>query len=309
MPRNVEKHQSRQRAETHSRKPSGGSIDRSAKGPIVTFGVGLCIAGGLLSTVPEVRAAVNLVGKIIGGNGDPGISESTQTPVPTKKITEKPAAKTTVTPKKTVNGCTEFSPEILRWSDIVLKYAQKYIVVPEKLIFSVIDAESDGITDAYSESGAVGLMQVMPRDGIAKSYTNVQKTPYFTNRPSMAELYDPDFNVNYGTMMLANLIKKYDDYQKSNTLGWDIKHIWREALKDYGPADIGYDYADEVLKTYETKKLSCQSGFTPDNPDTNQSVNARQSLADFARGVVFNRNFQIENDKGRKFIQRINSRI
>ena len=47
------------------------------------------------------------------------------------------------------------------------------------------------------------------------------------------ELKDPAFNVDYGVRMLAGLIAKYGDI--------------REALKPYGPYDVGYQYADKVL--------------------------------------------------------------
>jgi len=62
--------------------------------------------------------------------------------------------------------------------------------------------------------------------------------PCFANRPTIAELKDPEFNVNYGAGMLANLFTKHGSY--------------REALFRYGPIDMGYAYADKVLKIWET---------------------------------------------------------
>lgn len=100
------------------------------------------------------------------------------------------------------------------------------------LIAAVMLQESGGQPEIMSSSGAVGLMQVMPRDGIAADFQCING-PCFASRPSIAELKDPVFNVDYGVRMLAGLIEKHGDI--------------REALKSYGPCDVGYRYADQVL--------------------------------------------------------------
>ena len=96
--------------------------------------------------------------------------------------------------------------------------------------------ESGGNPLAYSRSGAVGLMQVMPRDGIAASFQCVNG-PCFASRPTIAELQDPEFNVEYGTRMLAGLFARLGSL--------------REALHAYGPMDVGYTYADRILAVFE----------------------------------------------------------
>lgn len=96
--------------------------------------------------------------------------------------------------------------------------------------------ESGGQSEIISSSGAVGLMQIMPKDGIASTFMCING-PCFANRPTTEELKDPDFNVDYGCRMLAGLIDK---------LGSE-----REALKAYGPYDVGYTYADKVLTIRE----------------------------------------------------------
>ena len=96
--------------------------------------------------------------------------------------------------------------------------------------------ESGGQAEAYSHSGAVGLLQVMPRDGIAANFTCVAG-PCFASRPTIDELQDPEYNIEYGTGMLANLTAKFGSY--------------RDALRAYGPMDMGYAYADKVLNIYE----------------------------------------------------------
>ena len=132
-------------------------------------------------------------------------------------------------------GCPDLSsnwPESIRkWGDLICPEASKVSIDPD-LMAAVMLQESGGNPEAYSSSGAVGLLQVMPRDGIAANFYCVNG-PCFANRPSMEELFDPAFNVSYGARMLAGLIQRHGSV--------------REALRAYGPSDMGYAYADLVL--------------------------------------------------------------
>jgi hypothetical protein len=127
---------------------------------------------------------------------------------------------------------------ITRWCGVISQNAVKRQIDPD-LIAALIWQESGGNPDAYSRDGAVGLMQVMPRDGIAARF-KCPNGPCFGNRPSMNQLEDPNFNVSYGTKMLAGLINR--------------RGSLREALKSYGPAGAGYSYADKVLSIYHQYK-------------------------------------------------------
>jgi len=131
---------------------------------------------------------------------------------------------------------SRFPEKVRRWCDLIERYATEYGLDPN-LIAAVILQESGGNPEAYSKSGAVGLMQVMPRDGIAANFM-CKNGPCFASRPSMEELFDPEFNIAYGTRMLAGLIQRTGDI--------------REALRAYGPINVGYYYADIVLRIYET---------------------------------------------------------
>lgn len=115
-----------------------------------------------------------------------------------------------------------------------MNYSNKNQVDPY-LVSAVMQQESGGQPDVVSGSGAIGLMQVMPNDGIAATFM-CDNGPCFTNRPSIEELLNPEFNLDYGTGMLAGLISKNGSV--------------REALKAYGPKDVGYYYADIVLGIY-----------------------------------------------------------
>lgn len=129
-----------------------------------------------------------------------------------------------------------YPSEVLQWEFIIIQNAQQYQLDPN-LIAAVILQESGGNAQAYSASGAVGLMQIMPCDGIAQSFI-CSGHPCFQNRPSMQELFDPEFNISYGVRYLAGLVNKYGNE--------------REALYHYGPMDVGYRYAETVLTIYTT---------------------------------------------------------
>lgn len=136
------------------------------------------------------------------------------------------------------SGCSlgsRYPEKVRRWCDVIESTSAEHGLDPG-LIAAVILQESGGDPDAYSRSGAVGLMQVMPRDGIAADFM-CQNGPCFASRPSMEELFDPNFNISYGVNMLAGLASKKGDI--------------REALRAYGPMDSGYSYADLVLTINE----------------------------------------------------------
>lgn len=133
-----------------------------------------------------------------------------------------------------------FPESILRWCDLITRHAEKRGLEPD-LVAALIWLESGGKPQAYSSSGAVGLMQIMPNDGLAASFMCING-PCFSNRPSIEELEDPEFNISYGTKLLAGLHNRTGDL--------------REALKSYGPMNIGYDYADKVLGIYQRYGLN-----------------------------------------------------
>ena len=129
----------------------------------------------------------------------------------------------------------KFPENIQKWKPMIESSAVETGLDPN-LIAAVMLQESGGDPQAYSTSGAVGLMQVMPKDGIASEFI-CGNAPCFINRPTINELLDPSFNIQYGSSYLAGLIEK--------------KGSEREALFSYGPMDMGYGYADIVLTIYE----------------------------------------------------------
>jgi soluble lytic murein transglycosylase-like protein len=127
-----------------------------------------------------------------------------------------------------------FPQSIKQWDSEIQIAAQETGLDPN-LIASVMLLESGGQSQVISSSGAVGLMQVMPRDGIAASFSCING-PCFQDRPSISELKDPNFNIIYGSRFLAGLISNHGSL--------------RAALRAYGPMDAGFSYADKVLAIY-----------------------------------------------------------
>jgi soluble lytic murein transglycosylase len=92
----------------------------------------------------------------------------------------------------------------LRYEQIVRGHARNYRLDPA-LLAAVIYQESKFEADARSESGAIGLMQLLPRtaEGIAVHTGG--------SRFRTADLYDPEINVRYGSWYLRHLLEKYRD--------------------------------------------------------------------------------------------------
>jgi len=129
----------------------------------------------------------------------------------------------------------QYPQAILKWCALITKEAQEHGLPPD-LVAAVVLQESGGRAKVVSRDGAVGLMQVMPRDGKAANFMCVNG-PCFSNRPTINELGDPAFNLAYGTELLARLEKRNGNM--------------RDALRDYGPMGVGYYYADKVLRLYQ----------------------------------------------------------
>ena len=143
-------------------------------------------------------------------------------------------------------------PQITQqWCGLITYYAKERGLDPN-LIAALLQVESyggnpeacdddsghmviNGIAICGSRDGAIGLMQVMPRDGISgRKYGAL-----FADRPTSLELLNPEINIAYGTKMLQN------GGAASNA---------REALFHYGPSGVGYSYADSVLAIYNANR-------------------------------------------------------
>jgi hypothetical protein len=101
----------------------------------------------------------------------------------------------------------KYPQSILQWCGLISQYASKNGLHPD-LVAGLIWQESGGNPVAYSKSGAVGLMQVMPKDGLAAAF-KCPNGPCFKDRPTINQLQDPEFNIAYGSQMLGGLVSRH----------------------------------------------------------------------------------------------------
>jgi soluble lytic murein transglycosylase len=94
----------------------------------------------------------------------------------------------------------------LRYEQIIDGHARNYHL-DEALLAAVIYQESKFEPRAESDSGAIGLMQLLPdtAKGIAVRTGG--------SRFRVDDLYDPELNVRYGCWYLRHLLDKYGDLE------------------------------------------------------------------------------------------------
>jgi soluble lytic murein transglycosylase len=92
----------------------------------------------------------------------------------------------------------------LRYEQIIEGHAENYRL-DAALLAAVIYQESKFESDAQSESGAIGLMQLLPdtAQGIADRTGG--------SRFRVDDLYEPELNVRYGAWYLRHLLNKYGE--------------------------------------------------------------------------------------------------
>ena len=93
----------------------------------------------------------------------------------------------------------------MEYSEYVDKYSDEY-GVDKAIIYAVINSESSFESDAVSNAGAIGLMQITP-----ETFEWLQtKTPEDENLDPEA-LYDPETAIKYGTLLLSLHIEEFGD--------------------------------------------------------------------------------------------------
>ncbi len=94
--------------------------------------------------------------------------------------------------------------------------------VDPMIVAGVMRQESAFLPDAVSHAGAVGLMQVLPK-------TAPHLSKRLNLRYSRAKLFDPDYNVQLGTLYLADLIAQFgvEGALAAYNAGEDRSKLWK----------------------------------------------------------------------------------
>ncbi|MBN1876679.1 MAG: lytic transglycosylase domain-containing protein [Anaerolineae bacterium] len=85
--------------------------------------------------------------------------------------------------------------KVQRWGSLIVQEAQRRTLDPDFLA-ALVWMESRGEANAVGPAGAVGLMQIMPKEA------------GFSWRPTQKELVDPETNLFWGTRTLATIIRQ-----------------------------------------------------------------------------------------------------
>ena len=96
----------------------------------------------------------------------------------------------------------------LEFKEYVDKYSEKYSV-PENIVYGVIKTENNFKSDALSDKGAVGLMQITPET----FEWLCTKEPY--ENASAELLYNPEINIRYGTLFLSMLYTEFGTWDNA----------------------------------------------------------------------------------------------
>ena len=136
----------------------------------------------------------------------------------------------------------------LAYESIVRGHAENYELDPA-LLAAVIYQESKFDSDARSDAGAVGLMQLQPETakGIAIRTGG--------SKFSVDDLTNPEINVRYGSWYLRHLLQKYDEERLAlaafNAGQGNVDRWRRRERESRSPRRAHYvDRVDELKRIY-----------------------------------------------------------
>jgi soluble lytic murein transglycosylase len=141
-----------------------------------------------------------------------------------------------------------------RYASYVEKYAGQYGVDPA-LIYAVIKNESSFNPQAISKIGAQGLMQLTP-----ETFSWAQRKTSVKRSLTQDDLYNPEINIQYGTVVLAQLLSEFKREDtalaayhagRTNVKRWlaNSKYSADGRTLTYIPFDDTRSYVAKVLKT------------------------------------------------------------
>lgn len=133
--------------------------------------------------------------------------------------------------------------------------------IPEYMIWAVMKRESKFKTDAVSQSGAIGLMQLMPATAGAEAESL---------KMINADIHLPEHNILLGANYLARQVKKFDgdiiraiaayNAGTASVVRWDTLSAadWAEWIEDIPYAETR-EFVRSVLENREIYRIICRS--------------------------------------------------
>ena len=171
-----------------------------------------------------------------------------------------------------------WGPTIAQWDGIIAYYAGQRGLDPD-LVASIIYEESHGLPAQVSIVGAVGLMQIMPRE------------TGFDWRPRASELLKPSVNLYWGTRTFSQVVQQAEGNLGSALAayngGWDQieyrapKIFAGKVLDHYARAIAARAGFDARSMKAWTLMLNIQSSGGLARLDTIQSDGTSQTDVDF----------------------------
>ncbi len=144
----------------------------------------------------------------------------------------------------------------IKYENYVEKYSEEY-GVDKYLIYAIINTESGFDSDAQSNVGARGLMQLMDN-----AYDWVKYRMGDERELTYDDMYNAEYNVQYGTYLLKLLYDEYGSYNETIAAyhaGRGAVNGWLEN-KEYSndgevldkiPSRDTNHYVSKVMKAYE----------------------------------------------------------
>ncbi|XKM12992.1 murein transglycosylase domain-containing protein [Orbaceae bacterium ac157xtp] len=138
-----------------------------------------------------------------------------------------------------------------KYQHIVKKYSKQY-QIDEKLIYAIIKTESDFNQYAISKSGAIGLMQIMPKTAGTDAYKEIYKKQGY---PSKDYLLNANNNIQMGVVYINILKSRY------------LKDIHHNVTQEYCVISAYNGGAGSVLKTFNTEKNKAFNSINNKTPN------------------------------------------
>lgn len=153
-----------------------------------------------------------------------------------------------------------WGPSVSRWSGQITAASRQTGLDPD-LLASVIKSESNGDAESVSYVGAVGLMGVMPTG------------PGLERRPTADELTDPSLNIQWGSVILREVILQAGGDVASALAayngGWEevnsqVPQVYAaEVLDQYARAMLIQQGYDSTIAHQWTIAVKIENGYVP----------------------------------------------